>query len=291
MRNLIYCRISDIRQYIYKKEVSMKKKVTLVITAGITAFLLGSCFSLPGSGSGGALGGLTDSLNKRVNAEVASATGLTGMTRKMMFNMVYAQVFFTGGFGANFYELEETQGTTWRIQSRDENGNVSQVEAERALLKKLPNGDEWWYLSWRADADNIEFEALMRKDLQPRKIRYYNEDVKRVEEAVFKENAGSAGEDPPPEPAASDMNLSDLSKLSVGKETIKINSGTYTADKLQWTVVNEDDKATYNYVWWVDPKTSGGLVKYEWTKSGSKESLNGELYSIKKGYTTKFSSF
>jgi len=270
----------------------MKKKITALIIAGITALLFGSCFSLPGSGSGGFLGGLTDSANKRVNAEVASATGLTGMTRKMMFNLVYAQVFFIGGFGADYYALEETQGTVWRVQSTDEDGKVSQVEAERALLKKLSNGDEWWYLAWRAEGgDVMEFEALMSKDLQPRKIRYYNEDVKRVEEAVFKENEKSQGEEPPPEPAVSDMNLSDLSKLSVGKETIKINSGTYTADKLQWSVVNEDDKATYSYVWWVNSKTAGGLVKYQWTKSGSKESINGELYSIKKGYTTKFSSF
>jgi len=270
----------------------MKKKGVVAIFLVMVVLLLSSCFSFFGGGSDPF--GFQKSVSDRASAEVASATGLTGMTRKMMFSVVYTQVFFIGGFGANFYELEETQGSIWRIESRDEDGNINAVEAERALLKRLPNGDQWWYLAWRAEGEAIEFEALMSKDQYAKKIRYYNADVKRVEEAVFDEPDTSNKDSetaPPPEPAVNEMDVKELSRLVKGKETIKIGSGTYNTERLEWSIVNEEDKATYTYTWWVDTKTAGGLVKYLWTRSGSKESLSGELFSLKKGYKTKFNSF
>jgi len=272
--------------------MKLKKSFAIIILI-IAVLFLGSCFSIPSVGpSSSPFGSLRQSASDRASAEIASVTGLTGLSNQMMFNMMYSQVFFIGGFGANFYELEETQGAIWRVQSRDEDGRTSNVEAERALLKKLSNGDEWWYLAWRADGDVMEYEALMNSNLQARKIRYYNPDVKRVEETTFKETAASGSEDAAPrEPAVSETDMKELSAYSKGKETIRVNSGTYTADRLEWSALDEEENTTYNYVWWVDPKAVGGLVKYEWTKSGSRESISGELYSVKKGYKTKFNSF
>ncbi|MCL2319217.1 MAG: hypothetical protein FWC45_03970 [Treponema sp.] len=272
----------------------MRKTALIMIIVSLAIFLLfGSCFSLPG-GSLNPLSGLQQQASNRASAEVASASGLTGMSQKMMFNVVYAQVFYMGGFGAGLYPLEETQGTVWRLQSKDESGSVSNVDAERALLKRLPNGDEWWYLAWRPTGDSVEYEALMTKDQQAKKIRYFNKDVNRIEEAVFDDPAkssSSSGNAAPPEPAAGNLTKADMGKYTVGKETITTNAGTYTTDKTQWTYDDKDNKASYTYTWWVDPKAPGGLVKYLWVKSGSKQSTGGELYSVKKGYTTKFSSF
>lgn len=274
----------------------MRKVRNLAAAAIVLAIAatLSSCFSLPGIGGFNPLADLQSQVSARASAEVSSAVGLTGMTRKMMFNVVYSQIFFIGGFGADFYDLAETQGTIWRIESRDEDGKVSAVEAERAFLKALPNGDRWWYLAWRAEGETWEFEALMDKNLMARKIRYFNADVKRVEEAKFddpataKPNSETA---PPEETPASGLDAKDLPKYVKGKETVKVGGGTYQTDRIEWSFVDEEEKVTYRYVWWVDPKAPGGLVKYEWTKSGSKESIKGELVSNKKGYTTKFSSY
>lgn len=256
--------------------------------------LLASCFSVPSAGGFSPLGKLQDKASERASAEVSSATGLTGMSRKMMFNMVYSQVFFMGGFGADFYDLAETQGAVWRVKSTDEDGDVSVVEAERALLKLLPSGESWWYLAWRADGETWEFEALMGKDLMARKIRYYNADVKRVEEAKFDEpNKSSADSEsaPPEEAPASELDPEDLPRYTKGRETVRVGGGVFQADRIEWSFRDEEEKATYTYTWWVDPKAPGGLVKYTWKKSSSKESLEGELVSLKKGYATKFSSF
>ncbi len=217
------------------------------------------------------------------------------MTRKMMFNMLYAQVFFIGGFGAGYYDLEETQGTVWRMESRDEDGSKSIVEAERARLKTLPNGDAWWFLGWRADGESWEFEALMDKNLYARKIRYFNTDVNRIEEAKFdppQANTDPEAETAPPEEApAMALSEADLPSYVKGRETITVGGVRYATERIEWSFYDEEEKISYSYTWWVDPKAPGGLVKFEWTKSGSKEYLKGELVSVKKGYATKFKSY
>jgi len=271
----------------------MRKKCLLIITGALaTALLFSSCFSLGGSFN--PLSGIEQAASNRISAEIISATGLNGMSKKLQFQVLYAQVFYMGGFGAGTYPLEETQGTTWRIKSTDENGTASSVDAERALLKKLPNGDEWWFLAWRSGGDNIEFEGLMDKDQQAKKIRYYNQDTGRIEETVFDEpskSSSSSDNAAPKEPASGALTQDELGTISKGKETVTVNSGTYTADRMEWTKKDDSNNATYTYTWWVDQTAPGGLVKYNWVKSGSKENIAGELYSTKKGYTTKFSSF
>ncbi|MCP5453884.1 MAG: hypothetical protein H7A27_07855 [Spirochaetaceae bacterium] len=273
---------------------NVRRAVSAGLASALCLTLLASCFSLPGIGGFNPLADLQSSVEARASAEVSSAVGLSGLERKAMFNVLYSQIFFIGGFGADFYGLEETQGSVWRIKSVDEDGSFSAVEAERAFLKRLPNGDSWWYLAWRGDGESWEFEALMDGDQMARKIRYFNADVKRVEEAVF-DTSGKAKPDsetaPPEEAPTSELALEDLSGYSKGVETVKVGAGTFRAERIEWTFYDEDEKTTYRYTWWVDPKAPGGLVKYEWAKSGSKESVSGELVSLKKGYKTKFASF
>ena len=137
------------------------RKITVllfVILAG--AMMPAAGFSLPKLGDiKNPVTNIKDKAKARLDAEAASATGVTGMNRKMMFNTLYAQIFFMGGFGAGYYELEETQGTVWRLSATDSEGTVSSVEAERALLKKLPDGSSWWYLAWRSEGEEWEFEG------------------------------------------------------------------------------------------------------------------------------------
>jgi len=271
-----------------------RKRMTAGIVTLIALLMLSSCFSLPGIGGFNPLGDLQSSLSDRASAEVASASGLTGMTRKMMFNVMYSQVFFIGGFGAGYYNLEETQGTVWRIETTDEDGQMSYVEAERALLKTLPTGEQWWFLAWRADGEVWEFEALMGKDMMARKIRYFNSDVKRVEESIFDDPAkAKAGSEtaPPPEASTSGLDPKDLPKFVEAKETVKVRGGTFQAERIEWNFFDEEEKVNYHYIWWVDPKAPGGLVRFQWTQDGGKGSVQGELVSLKKGYKTKFASF
>lgn len=271
------------------------KPVAILITV-LVAFSLSSCFSLPGVGGFNPLADLQAQVSARASAEISSAAGITGMQRSMMFSVLYSQIFFIGGFGADYYDLAETQGTVWRMETRDEDGTVSVVEAERAFLKALPSGQRWWYLAWRADGESWEFEALMDSELNARKIRYFNADVKRVEETVFDDPQTTKGaeESETTAPEASPvtgLNPEDLPEYSKGKEKIKVGAGAFVADRLEWSFLDEEENVTYRYTWWVDPKAPGGIVKFEWTRSDSKEFVKGELVSMRMGYKTKFSSY
>ncbi|MBU0934669.1 MAG: hypothetical protein KKI09_12010 [Spirochaetes bacterium] len=264
--------------------------VTLIL---ILALCLSSCFSLPG-GIPNPFADLSQSVSNRVSGELVSASGISGMTNQMMFNMVYAQVFFMGGFGADFYDLAETQGTVWRVESREDDGSISIVEAERALLKILPNGDRWYYLSWRADGEEWSYEALMNDDLEAKKIRYFNPDVKRVEESTFDAVADKDAEDEtaaPEDAAVAEYDLEDFKKNIAGREIITVGGSSYTCDRIVWSYTDEEEKVNYTYTWWVDSSAPGGLVKYEWTRSDSKETLRGELVSFHSGYNTRYSSY
>jgi hypothetical protein len=281
------------------------KAIFLVCVAATLAAALASCAVLGGAlGSFDPLAGAKASAEKRANAEIASASGLTGMTRKMMFNMIYAQVFFIGGFNPDIFDLAETQGCAWRLESKDKDDKESSVvESERAFLKKNADGTSWWYLSWKTEDEEWAFEALMDSGMMAKKIRYYNADVKRIEEAVFEESADqkaskgtkadkAAQEEkaPPPESPSSDMTVKDLARYSKGKEKVSVGAGSYQADKLVWELKDEESGKKATYTWWVDAKAPGGLVKFVWSGSDG-DSLKGELSSMKKGYTTKFKSF
>jgi len=262
------------------------------------ASLLSSCALLSGGGSLGAMSNplaqVQQKAEDRVSAEIASAAGITAMERKMMFSVMYSQVFYIGGFGADYYDLEETQGSTWRIESGSNEGVPSFITAERALLKELPDGDRWWYLSWADEEEKWEFEALMTKDQETRKIRYYNPDVKRVEEAVFDLEKEPDDEDetaPPEEVPSSEYSLEDLKQNSVGTEKITVSGTTYTCEKIEWDYYDEEEGERYLYHWWIDPEAPGGLVRYNWSQPSSGDYFKGELVSLKKGYTTRFDSF
>jgi hypothetical protein len=234
---------------------------------------------------------------KRANAEVASGIGLTGMTRKMMFNMIYAQVYFVGGFAPGIYLPKDGEGAAWKVTSKPDGEKPSVIETERALLKKNADGSSWWYLSWKSsDGEETQewaFEALMDKDMQAVKIRYFNEDVGRIEESAFdKPSAKSKPNDekaPPEKAPASQLDKDELGRMSKGKETVKTAAGTFKADKLVWEYADEENGKKAVYTWWVDPAVPGGLVKYDYR--ADKDSITGELVSLKKGYATKFKSF
>jgi len=274
-------------------------KTIIILSAAIAiAAPIPSCAMLSGGlRSVDPLAGVKQSAEKRANAEIASGIGLTGMTRKMMFNVIYAQVFFIGGFNPDIYDLAETEGAVWRLESKNkEDEKASIVDSERALLKKNADGTSWWYLSWKTEKEEWAFEALMDAEMMAKKIRYYNADVKRVEEAVFeepaKEKAAKRGEEdkaPPPEAPSSDMSAKDLPKYSKGREKVTVGAGTYQAEKIVWEWKDEESKEKVSYTWWIDSKVPGGLVKFLWADSD--DSLKGELVSVKKGYSTKYKSF
>ncbi|ULQ60935.1 hypothetical protein K7I13_06680 [Brucepastera parasyntrophica] len=250
--------------------------------------LFTSCLSVSSSTASTSL----DGLKATATAELASMVGLTGLTQKARFKVLYTQVMYVGGYGGGTFALEEGQGLVWKTVTTDEDGNTTSVTAERALLKNLPDGDEWWYLGWDNGTDKWEYEVLMDANQKSKKIRFYNSDLQRVEEAEFnsKLSLGSGSDDAAPASGAiAGINWKDLTSYIQGTEKITVGAGTYQAQKLDYTVKTSSSETSYT--WWTNSDVPGELIKYAWIKTGTKSVNSGELAAIKKGYTTKFSSY
>lgn len=261
-------------------------RIIALALAALALAGLSSCTFLSDVMSTGGLSSLTD----RATAEIASATGITGMTQKAMFAVIYSQGFYMGGFNPELYPLAETQGTTWKTVTTS-GRDTSTITSERALLKKNADGTSWWYLTWKPSdsEDDFSYEALMDADMMAKKIRYFNKGTSRVEETTFDVAAKEGAENAQPEEGASaDVDKDDLGEYHVGKETVTVGAGTFDTDKYSYVVTGDDGKKA-TYTWWVSATAPGGLVKYSTVTSDS--TLTGELVGSKKGYKTRFSSF
>jgi len=230
-------------------------------------------------------------------------SGLYAFDDVMLFNFAYMQVFFVGGFGSGISDYEESQGTVWKVETND-SGENSGFNAERALLKKLPDGNSWWYLRYESEGDNLEYEVLLDKDYQPLEMYYRSSEDPTIQHHVFEQDqtasSSGEGEDLTPEEQQQLENAGANTYVYTGDEsgqykkdrvTVSVGAGTYQADYLVYTDTDEETGETVEYHWWTTKEVPGDLVKYDWINSGNGSEVTGELVSVKKGYTSRLGAF
>ena len=79
----------------------------------------------------------------------------------------------------------------------EDESSSADLTTEVALLKKLDNGDSWWYIAMSDDEGKTEYEGLLDSQQRVKRIRYKEDG--EIEEYVFPvptnptENSSSLG--------------------------------------------------------------------------------------------------
>jgi len=269
---------------------------TGIVVLALVVALASGCAVMDGA-LNQALGGAMEKQTQQM------MSGLFTFDDVMLFNFAYMQVFFVGGFGSGISDYEETQGTVWKVETNDSEEN-SGFNAERALLKSLPDGNSWWYLRYESEGDNLEYEVLLDKDYQPLEMYYRTSEDPAIRHHVFEQDqtasSSEESEDLTPEEQQQLESAGANTYVYTGDEysqykkdrvTVSVGAGTYQADYLVYTYSDEETGETVEYHWWTTKEVPGDLVKYDWINSDNGSEVTGELVSVKKGYNSRLGAF
>ena len=234
---------------------------------------------------------------------MADATGLAAFQDGMVASLVYAQVFFAGGYAEGYKNFKEGEGVLWEITARDDN-ETQRMEVERALLRRTSEGNSWWFLRY-TDEEEEEFisEALLDEEYNIVVFRYRDPESGEIREWIPEEDEEADTDTESEEVSAVDADeddyyRSDFKEHVVGKGPLTVPAGRFNAQHVLIEDVyvedeGEDTEESYrvSYEWWLVPQVPGELVKYVWTDESDNSTLSGELISYGKGYETQLGSF
>lgn len=167
------------------------------------------------------------------------------------FMALQAQVVFSYTFTVGGYWVGETgykPGEYTKFDMMDESG--TKVTLERAFLKRLDDGREWWRVSWSDEDETWIYEALLSPE-EERMVRLRARDadgnegeVPLTEETIYVPPAKVSDES--------------IEGATVGRETVDTPAGKFTADHVVFVAVTGEGKVE----WWITEGVPGGVVKY-----------------------------
>ncbi len=265
----------------------------LICTLAIVS-LLTAC----GSVMQGASDGISSAISGAVSAEVErSVSGmLAGYTDAMLYQLAYTQAFMVGGYGVEMEDFVEGEGSTWRIESGDEN-EMHSFTVERALLKKNEDGTSWWYFRYQPEADDqsIEYEMKLTTALNPMEMYVRDPETGNVEHRVFsyreQEEELDEGEDEIEEAGyrTERYDIENWEDYRVGEESITVGNYTFNAAVLHYEGTEEEGDEDVSVRWWLAEDAPGELLKYEMTSKTEGGKVMGEMTDLRRDYTPRFS--
>jgi len=288
------------------KSKFIQNTALLVVSIFLIIFFSG-CSSIMNSVQ--AIDSAVDRTKARAGQAALDAAGVGSIQDSMAASMIYAQVFFAGGYMYGYDDFSEGEGVSWRITSKDEESSET-ILIERALLKKMDDGNEWWLLSY-SDPDGESFlsEALLDSDYAIAVFRYIDPETESIREWI-PEPVDRETESESREKEEADASMAstvgaqykgDFQDYLVGRDRITVEAGTYLADHVRFedsftTTTGEEGKETtetyeVTYEWWITEEVPGQIIRYDWNNITENLSLQGELISFKGGYTTQLDSY
>ncbi|MBN2279678.1 MAG: lipoprotein [Candidatus Marinimicrobia bacterium] len=261
----------------------MKK---IIIFTGFV-LLLASCAQVAESLIDGAINGASRAITERAaNAaykKLASKEKLPAPSTALwnQFMVAQAQVIFTysfapGGLWISKNEFKPGEYTNFKMIDE---ADKSEIIIERAYLKKMNNGDQWWRTSWKDGEDEWVYEALLSSQ-DGRLLRLRGKD-----------SENNVGEIPVTDQVI-DMNPGEVSEESIegaklGSETIKTPAGSFKTDRIHFMAITGEEAID----WWITDEIPGGVVKYQLVDTDKTILWTNILTEYGNNASTQLSSF
>jgi len=285
----------------------MKKNMILVLMLGLTVLLLSNCATLMDIYLGGTtpMTSVTESAEHRIGTALMDVTGIADMQAGMIASMVYMQVFIAGGYAGGYADYSEGQGVVWEVVSK-ENDEEERLEIERAFLKSMDDGSQWWLLRYSSqEGDEIIAEALLDTEYKLLKFRYKDPEYNDIREWLPRyetEDTDKETENYSQVESYSDAMIEgDYLPYVKGTESISVPAGTFDTKyaRVEVDYSETDPEAAESagisdklvYEWWISEEVPGNMVRYSWSRPSDGVTLTGHLKAITKNRQSQLGSF
>jgi hypothetical protein len=265
-----------------------RKPITsvLICAALLLVLLLAGCSMVSDAVLGGASKGASRAVSKQVEQAVYKRMapreelpppGNPNWGQYMAFQaqVVFSYSFSAGGFwlGQVGYAPGDTTTFDWQASGEDS------VIMEKAFLKKLDGGKEWWRVSWKDGEDYWVYEALL--DMEGGKLlRLRARDAEGNEGEV--PVTGETIYIPPTEPTPES-----IAGATVATETVKTPAGSFKADHIVYLSTGGEGQIEF----WTTDEVPGGVVQYLLSSKDEGVIWNSILTEYGSNATTMLGSF
>jgi len=203
-----------------------------------------------------------------------SGSNYFSMMGTRLYPLLFQYVFNAYGYSVDLSSYKTGEFTEWQISTNNE----KEFATRKAYLTKLPNGQEWWQVSFEANKDSMLMEVLFSDK---------HESIRRMRQKF-------GGDVPKEVPVTegwytSPMQLTPESiEGSVVKKGVSVTvpAGTFTCDQLEFGVTQGLTLRLYRA-----SDVPGGVVKYEMVSDNSKDIYSGDLKSYGEGAATQLGSY
>lgn len=258
---------------------NLKILSAVIVAALLAALTLGGCSTIRGLMVGELTKGSSSEAPAQPQPAAAGRSGPSAgsaawnQAMTMQARMAFNYTFSGGGLWVGQIGYKPGEYTKFRWEAKGENS----MTMERAFLKKLDDGKEWWRVSWNVEKDTWVWEALLDpKTGQALRMR-------------ARDPEGQTGE----VPVTGDMlynpqaqvTKESLQAATVGTEKVQVPAGTYTAQHVVYS--SGGGKVDF---WTVDT-VPGGVVKYLYNDPKESKTWTSSLIELGKNATTILGSY
>lgn len=169
-----------------------------------------------------------------------------GQFMAVQAQVVFSYTFSAGGLWIGEAGYQEGEYTKFEFKPREDDP----VTMERAFLKELDNGNQWWRVGWYDQEESYVYEGLLSVQEQ------------RLLRLRARDPEGNEGEVPVSgntiyvEPA--EVGEESIEGATVDSEKVTTPAGTYQTDHVVFMAMGTEGEVE----WWTTDQVPGGVVKY-----------------------------
>jgi len=210
------------------------------------------------------------------------APAASAQVYQYQFSAFYSGFWSMGWFGYKDANYRPGQGTVWTFTTTG-GSSREPVTFERALLKVVPGNSQWWRFKMSSGKTNMVYEFLVGPDTVVSRVRYQDPESGAIGEFVpSPDQVKQTGV-----PSSAPQSRAEMARYLVGRETVQVGAGKFTADHYLYTDTSSNGTAES----WVNEKVPGFMVKTIYASRKNNQSSTGELTQIESGVVTSLNSY